>query len=160
MTSGKCPHPWNKNKKGTFLKGHTQINNGKGYFEKGRKIPEWQKQANSLIQTERYELGLHPLKKLNKLAFENRLITNWYGIGRANWKKKSKEILFRDGHHCMRCHKSINKYSYNCHHKIPYQISKNNSDNNLVSLCRSCHTIEEWKIRKELNKSKNIQRFK
>jgi hypothetical protein len=156
MVSGKCPHPWNKNKKGSFEQGHSVLNNGKGCFKKGMKLPDWLIEANKIRMTENYELGKHPFCELNKIAFENRLKTNWYGLGKAKWKALSKHILERDNYHCLRCSKEVNKYSYNCHHKIPYEVSGNNSDDNLRTLCVSCHIIEEWEARKQLSQKSQI----
>jgi hypothetical protein len=58
MVQGSCPHPWNKNKKGTFIKGHKQINNGKGCFKKGHSCSEKIKNINSNIQKQKKELIL------------------------------------------------------------------------------------------------------
>jgi 5-methylcytosine-specific restriction endonuclease McrA len=157
MTSGKCPHPWNKTKKGTFQKGHKNFNTEfKGCWKKGHKLPEWQKEANRLIQVERYQENNHPFKEMNKYAQAMAIKTKWYGIGRAEWKKKSWSIFLRDGCHCRKCHISLTKHQYNVHHIIPYVISNDNSDDNLITLCIRCHAKEEARLRKEL--SKQIQK--
>lgn len=54
------------------------------------------------------------------------------------WRNLSKKI--RDKHNCARCGSS-NKLDV--HHIIPYKISKDNSLNNLVVLCRLCHKLVE-----------------
>ena len=41
-------------------------------------------------------------------------------------------------------------------HKIPYLFSGNNSIENLITLCRKCHTKAEHKIKKEYKQIKII----
>jgi hypothetical protein len=152
MTSGKCPHPWNRNKKGTFTNGHKQINKGRGCFKKGKLNCPKTIEINRDLGKKRYSEGKHPFYELNKYAQDNALPGGWYGIGKARWKKLSKEVLLRDNFTCQKCGRNLTKYKYQCHHKIPYAISKDNSKGNLVSLCTKCHMKEEAKVRK-----RNIQ---
>ena len=53
-----------------------------------------------------------------------------------NWDKIRSEVYKRDGHKCVLCHK---KGKVHAHHIIPVKISKDNSLNNLVSVCSKCH---------------------
>lgn len=64
------------------------------------------------------------------------------------WETIRKQIYQRDNWTCQIC----NKHGgiLHAHHKIPYRISKDNSLNNLITLCPSCHSKEEYKINKEL----------
>ena len=39
-------------------------------------------------------------------------------------------------------------------HKIPFLYSRDNSIDNLITLCRKCHMIEESKLKKEFNEIK------
>jgi hypothetical protein len=150
MTSGKCPHPWNKNKKGTFEKGHRDMNpEGKGQFEEGvLKYPKI-KEINKRLGKERYKKKEHPFYKLNKYAQDNAIKDNWYGIGKANWKRLSKNRFEKDNHTCQKCFKLLDKHKYNCHHKNPWVLSHDNSLDNLITLCAGCHMKEEAKVRKK-----------
>lgn len=77
---------------------------------------------------------------------------NWIG-GHSksrgdDWEKVKKQVKKRDKNRCVRCGKS------NCilhvHHMIPYRIQKTNEFDNLITLCNSCHTVEENKLYKIL----------
>lgn len=54
------------------------------------------------------------------------------------WENIRKMIWQRDGFECQICGK--NNCRLHTHHIIPYSISKDNSLDNLVTLCTSCHT--------------------
>jgi len=54
------------------------------------------------------------------------------------WKRISIEL--RKGSCCQRCGSVANLH---VHHIIPFMLSKDNSINNLVVLCRSCHKTTE-----------------
>ena len=157
MVSGKCPHPWNKGKEGTFKIGHKQINKGHGYFKKGHK--SLLKTSNKKIQTERYHSGNHPFAFINKIAQDNALKSKWYDIGKSNWIKLRKKIKEKDKWTCQKCGCDLNKRKSNCHHKIPYAVSKDNSEENLETLCIPCHAKKESDIRLKIPKNpknKNI----
>lgn len=58
----------------------------------------------------------------------------------AFWEKRASLIRDRDKV-CRHCGKTpkVNGRALDVHHIIPYRISKDNSPENLVALCRSCH---------------------
>jgi 5-methylcytosine-specific restriction endonuclease McrA len=63
---------------------------------------------------------------------------SWRGI---DWKKTRVDILLRDGR-CIECGCEKN---LSIHHKIPWYLTQDNSENNLETLCRSCHfRKEKW----------------
>ena len=62
-----------------------------------------------------------------------------------NWRRIRKEVLKRDGK-CMHCGTTK---KLEVHHIIPFRISKSNSMNNLIVLCKSCHTREDARFRRE-----------
>lgn len=69
------------------------------------------------------------------------------------WPKIRQNVLERDGHICQKC-KSDGIY-LEVHHIIPYYLTKDNSFNNLISLCKKCHRqIEAEEMR--LLKGKNV----
>ena len=76
----------------------------------------------------------------------------WRGLG---WKRRSKEIRKRDNNTCQGCGSRGN---LQVHHIIPYRISKDNSDKNLITLCNHCHQVREWNENKNPNLPKNIQK--
>ena len=147
MTQGKCPHPWNKNKIGTFQIGHIQINKGHGCFKKGNIPPT---EINKKIQTERYKNKEHPFYQINKIAKDNAIKNNWYDIGKSNWIKLRKKIKERDNWTCQNCYCNLHNRKSNCHHKIPWIFSHDNSESNLVTVCIPCHMKLEYEIRKKL----------
>jgi 5-methylcytosine-specific restriction endonuclease McrA len=59
----------------------------------------------------------------------------------SSWKIIRNKILKRDKFSCQVCHRKNCKL--NIHHIIPFRITKNNSFNNLITLCDSCHQIKE-----------------
>lgn len=64
----------------------------------------------------------------------------------ADWKALSKRLRSEIGS-CSRC---FSKEKLDVHHMIPFVITKDNSLENLVVLCSSCHKIvedESWKIK-------------
>jgi len=64
-------------------------------------------------------------------------------ISTKKWRETRKIVYMRDNWTCqvcgIHCNKS-GKSAIQCHHIIPYRISKDDSISNLVTLCRSCHS--------------------
>lgn len=58
-----------------------------------------------------------------------------YGEPR-HWRKQRMAAIERDNYKCQHCGESMN---LEVHHWEPYWISQDNSLDNLVTLCRSCH---------------------
>ena len=73
----------------------------------------------------------------------------WERYGR-DWKNIRKAIFIRDDFTCQHCFRT--KMRLEAHHKIPFLLTKDNSLNNLITLCKSCHRKEEVRIMKELKK--------
>jgi 5-methylcytosine-specific restriction endonuclease McrA len=63
------------------------------------------------------------------------------------WNRIRKIVYKRDNWICQVCGKHCRE-DIQCHHKIPYRISKDNSLGNLITLCRKCHIKEEHKCNK------------
>ena len=57
-------------------------------------------------------------------------------VSKAKWRTLAKKIRKRDNYTCQECGKCP---SYEVHHKISWQLSKNNNGDNLITLCKSCH---------------------
>lgn len=166
MTSGKCPHPWNKNKKGTFSEGHKQMNNGKGCFEEGHKNTQEQEERRANSIKIAYKEGRHALKKRNeelhemviKSSYEGKHMYNFYSLGKAGWRELRKIVFERDKRTCRKCKMDLHGKRADCHHKVPWIISKDNSIKNLKTLCTRCHGEEEYKVWKKLGKFGKIQK--
>ena len=72
---------------------------------------------------------------------------NYYG---SDWKKVRVEVLKRDNNQCQLCGKFEGRLEI--HHKIPFVITKDNSLNNLITLCAKCHRfVENENLRKLKN---------
>lgn len=63
------------------------------------------------------------------------------------WKKIKDKIINRDGNKCTKCGKTEKL----CVHHIDmsgdqlHQSTANNKEDNLITLCPSCHTSLHWK---------------
>ncbi len=75
------------------------------------------------------------------------------GIG---WEFIRKKVWERDNYTCQLCGKLKKeiKGKLETHHIIPYKLSKDNSLNNLITLCTSCHKKSEFELWKEVKKLK------
>lgn len=60
------------------------------------------------------------------------------------WKLIRNRIYKRDNWTCQICGKHCQD-DIQCHHIVPYRITQDNSDGNLITLCKSCHCREESK---------------
>ena len=69
-----------------------------------------------------------------------------------DWDKIRLVVYKRDNYICQHCKITMNEYGkpLDIHHIISYLISGDNSIENLITLCRNCHMIEEHKLRKEV----------
>lgn len=143
MTSGKCPHHWNKTKQGTFIKGHSNFNlNLNGCFKKGDKPRNNEKRKLSIKKA--YSEGRHSLKIINELAKELANKDKYYSLGKSEWIKLRNKIKERDNWTCQSCGCDLHKRKSNCHHIIPFIVSGNNSEDNLTTLCIPCHASIEY----------------
>jgi len=65
-----------------------------------------------------------------------------------NWPEQRAAALERDAYTCQHCN---NKDDLDIHHIKPYQTFSNyleaNALENLVTLCKSCHTTADWEYR-------------
>jgi 5-methylcytosine-specific restriction endonuclease McrA len=68
----------------------------------------------------------------------------------TEWKPQRRKALERDGHACVLCG---GKDKVNVHHKNPFRYSQSHALENLISLCRSCHSKEELKVNAAMRQS-------
>ena len=83
---------------------------------------------------------------------------NFVGSGKyyrgSNWIKIRGEVRKRDNYVCQKCDMTNDecKLEFNrdlhIHHIVPYRLTKDNSKNNLISLCPVCHLETDWEFRK------------
>lgn len=77
--------------------------------------------------------------------------SNWKGghskYRGQDWYSKRQSTLIRDNYTCQECYirreELDNPQHMHVHHITPYQISKDNSLDNLITLCASCHNKRE-----------------
>lgn len=76
----------------------------------------------------------------------------------ANWLSQQRKAKKRDGYKCVKCNaiRSNNNRPLEVHHIIPYRLfngdyKKSNDLNNLITLCRKCHIVEEKIFNKSIN---------
>jgi hypothetical protein len=66
------------------------------------------------------------------------------GFDLTEWKNKIRPaILDRDHYTCKRCNATQETSIIHVHHIIPWYLTKDNSQENLISLCISCHKFVE-----------------
>lgn len=63
----------------------------------------------------------------------------------TEWKTYRRLALERDGYKCTRCGGTDR---IQVHHINPYRYSQSHELSNLTTLCRSCHSSEEYKVNK------------
>lgn len=87
----------------------------------------------------------HVYKTINDYRHSN----EWHGI--------RKQIYKRDNWICQVCGiKCHGKIKIQCHHIVPYRVTQDNSESNLITLCAKCHMKEEKKYHKKLNEQQEF----
>lgn len=80
---------------------------------------------------------------------------NWKGgisfIRGIEWENITPTVRKRDKFTCQYCGKN----GHIVHHIIPYRISRNNSLDNLITLCSKCHGIVEFETNNYLDDGKD-----
>lgn len=129
---------WNRGKK--WSKEHKQklsiIHTGKEGFWKGKKLSDDHKKK--LSESHKGQIAWN---------FQNHKSRQPYGVG---WSKKLKDsIRDRDGYQCQCCGLPEEKHNGNLvvHHKN--EIKTDLNPDNLITLCRSCHTSLHHQLLKE-----------
>lgn len=108
------------------------------YRQKLSKAHKGIRNPNSLKALNVYQRGeKNPNWKGGKLHYTNN----------GEWRKIKQKILKRDNYHCYLCKK---KGNLTVHHILPFRYSSENQEKDLITLCRSCHMKEEWKLSKKL----------
>jgi len=122
-------------------KGHS------GCFQKGHK-PKITPERNAKISIAKTGVKKPSMTGSKNHAWRGGISFNYSRyLGNDVWDKIRWRILKRDKNACQVC--SVEGKRLDVHHKVPFAISKDDSDENLVSLCRPCHMKEEWVIKKQ-----------
>jgi len=102
----------------------SQAKKGKPSPNKGRHLTWMMGERNP-----RWKGGVTPLTNKRLSSFE--------------WRNIRQKVLERDNHTCRVCG---NESANIIHHVIPYEISRNNSPSNLITVCSYCHPKldNEW----------------
>jgi 5-methylcytosine-specific restriction endonuclease McrA len=66
------------------------------------------------------------------------------------WKLRRKEAYERDKWCCSLCEKHCRGKEIQAHHVVPWSVNKDDSLENLITLCSSCHSKTENKVANEL----------
>jgi 5-methylcytosine-specific restriction endonuclease McrA len=71
-------------------------------------------------------------------------------IDKPEWATIRLRVWKRDKFRCQHCNKRLGLGDKpDTHHIIPWDLLEDNSDNNLITLCNSCHLKEHWRMKKE-----------
>ena len=121
-----------------------------GSFKKGiRPSPETEFKKGHKPIPNRFKEGYRPWNYIDGRSKD--LGPGRYG---CDWAKIRELIFRRDNYTCQFCSltKEFIGIPLHVHHKIPFLISFDNSQNNLITLCPSCHRFEEVRIMRDLKK--------
>ena len=148
-----------KQKISEILKGHIPWNKGKPCSEERKKKLSETKKKQYRESTKNPMLGKHHSQKTKEKMSETRRgryrgekHSQWKGgVSEAyllnftsrEWSEKRKQCYKRDSYTCQICGKT--KIVVHAHHIVPWRISKDDSLENLITLCNSCHRKEEHK---------------
>ena len=120
----------------------TWITRKKRYGKTGSKNPKQLKNKMSeRLKGNKYRKGKIPWNYIDGRS--KTLGPARYG---DDWDAIRRLILNRDNYTCQKC--GISKKVLDIHHIIPFLETFDNSLNNLITLCRSCHMKEERLITK------------
>lgn len=145
--------PWNKGKKGLFKQTEEHKKKLKKLYL-GKSYEELYGKEKADIHKRNISESCKGRKPWNYIDGRSKLLSPLrYG---DDWEKIRYLVYLRDKFTCQHCKERMGKIAFHIHHKIPFLINFDNSLNNLITLCRSCHMKEEMRLRKEL-KCRGIQ---
>lgn len=73
------------------------------------------------------------------------------------WKRTAKLIRNRDNYICQNC--GIRETKLDVHHKIPFYLTQDNSSENLITLCKSCHQKAEQEFNQNISFLNHLSDF-
>ena len=128
------------------LKGRFQKTKGKSYFEIYGE--EKAKEITEKFQNQRKGKGNSNWRGGKRSEEFN----DEYGISLLEWNKLTTIVRKRDRYVCQHCG---DVPSYEVHHIIPRRFEINNSLENLILLCKKCHTTLEHQTFRMMNNNEN-----
>ena len=136
-------------------------------FIKGKNHPNWKPKIKKICKLCNKDFEVPPYEKYrifcSHRCFSKWIIGKFVGKKSPHWKggitpktnlrcssvkwiRLRKKIYKRDNWTCQICGKKCHKKGeIQCHHIIPYNISKNHNSKNLITLCVQCHSRIEPK---------------
>lgn len=175
--------PWNKYKAGTYKPKRSEEQKRKhlarmkhNTINKGRvQSKDHIQKRNAAIKDKGFKLGFSkgnmPWNKGTKGAMppprscfkqghkpwsyiDGRSKTQCWNRYGPDWERIRNAVYIRDDFTCQHCFKTGLRLA--AHHKIPFLLTRDNSLENLITLCSGCHRKEEVRIMKELKKQEEV----
>ena len=107
-----------------------------------KKIKTWLKHTEEEKQEINYRRTKHLLESLKKAKCDRKFVPAKRFLTKE-WYDLRTKVINRDKFTCQKCKKILTKSELNVHHLIPYRFCQENKEQNLISLCKSCHSKVE-----------------
>jgi len=91
------------------------------------------------------EKRVYPTGKMNHLWKGGITSMSRARVNNAKWRKKAELVRKRDGYECQGCHYKGKLY---VHHIVPWRITHDDNEMNLITLCARCHKKQEHTLNK------------
>ena len=139
--------------------------NSASMMKKGRLAPSIKSKIDSHLREKKFIESILPVThwKVETASFDIHKITNpdvkrweYQGGNQKGFYNIKAYILSRDGYKCQKC--KIQKGKLHVHHIIFRSDGGTNSPDNLITLCKSCHSklhTGEFSIKKSKSKTKH-----
>jgi len=141
--------PWNTNKhwSGKIREKISKSHKGKGHpcsletrekiskGNKGKKKPKTDEQRKKISERMKGRFA----GEKNPMFKDGSSETYRNHRAERRWLEIAKKIRKRDNYTCQHC----GNPGYDVHHIIPWRLTHNDNPSNLVTLCRSCHSLIE-----------------
>ena len=108
-----------------------------------KKIKTWAKHSEEEKREINYRRTKHFLENYYEKGKCNRKFTPAKRFLTKEWQEVRTLIINRDLFTCQKCKKVFKKSKLAVHHLIPYRFCQNNNKENLITLCKSCHSKVE-----------------
>ncbi|HDY90330.1 MAG TPA: HNH endonuclease [bacterium] len=141
---------WNKGISGNDYKKHFTKPFGGNRFKKGNTVGFAKGHKRTACGEDNHFFGKHPWNYIDGRSKEQTPMR--YG---EDWPKLRLASYKRDGYECKKCgmtmteHREKYKQGLHCHHIVPFLSTRDNSMDNLITLCKSCHVKEDAELIKK-----------